>query len=283
MVVRTPTVRRRRLANELRRLREAADLTIEQVAESLECSSSKISRIETAQVNPTPRDVRDMLQLYKVGGERFDLLLQLAREARQKAGLYAEFRNLPFVTFADLEAAAESTSVYCSLVLPGFLQTADYARAIVRAVRLDLRAHPEEIEKRVEFRLARKARLTKDQTPRIWVVLDEAVLRRLVGGRETMRAQLDHVVELAAQPNITLQVLPFSAGAHAGIDGSFYIISFPDPADPDVVYIENTTSDLYLEDADAIRRYDQLFDRLRAAALDPDESVTFVANVAKEL
>ncbi len=283
MVVRTPTVRRRRLANELRRLREATSLTIEQVAETLECSSSKVSRIETAQVSPAPRDVRDMLQLYGVTVERAEALLQLAREARQKAGLYAEYKTLPFVIYAELEAAAESTNVYSAQGLPGFLQTADYAHAVLRAIRQDLRSQPEEIERRVGLRLARQDRLTKDHTPMAWVVLDEAVLRRVVGGRETMRAQLEHLGELADLPNVTLQVLPFSAGAHAGMDGSFYILNFPDTSDPDVVYIENTTSDLYLEDIGAIRRYEQLFNHLRAAALDPDESITFVANAAKGL
>ncbi len=252
---RTPTVGRRRLATELRKLRDVAGLTIEDVAARLECSSSKISRIETASVRPTPRDVRDMLQIYGVTGQRLDELQQIAREARQKGGLYAEFQNLSYKTLGELEADAESVDMYSESLVPGVFQIADYARAVLRAIRLDLKPH----------------------------VLDEAALRRLVGGREVMRAQIDHLRELAGLSNVTLQVLPFSVGAHAGMDGAFTVISFPDPFVPDVVFIENTTSDLYLEDAGAIRRYVQSFDHLRAAALDPGESVAFLTNVAKEL
>jgi transcriptional regulator with XRE-family HTH domain len=278
---RSPTVRRRRLGNELRRLRESAGLTIEQVADRLECSSSKVSRIETARVSATPRDVRDMLHLYGVADGRLDDLQQLARDARQPRLLYAEYRNLPNVTYADLEAAAESLNMFAGLLVPGILQTPEYAETVLRAIRLKPR--PEEIKSRVELRMARQTLLIEDERSSLWAVLDEAALRRLVGGREVMRAQIERLSDFADMPNITLQVLPFSAGAHAGMDGAFHVISFPDPADPDVVYIENTTSDLYLEDTDAIRRYKQLFDHLRATALDPVESVAFLANVAKEL
>ncbi len=260
---RTQTVGRRRLATELRKLRDAAGLTIEDVAARLDCSSSKVSRIETASVRPTPRDVRDMLQIYGVTGQRLDELQQIAREARQKGGLYAQFQNLSYKTLCDLEADAESVDMYSALLVPGLLQIPDYARAVLRAVCLHLKPQPEEIERRVEFRLLRQARLTEKERPALWVVLDEAALRRLVGGREVMRAQLDHLREVAAL--------------------SFTVISFPDPFVPDVVFIENTTSDLYLEDAGAIRRYVQSFDHLRAAALDPGESVAFLTNVAKEL
>ena len=286
-LVRSPTVRRRRLAAELRRLRDQAGLTIEQVAERLECSSSKISRIETASVNPLPRDVRDMLELYGVTGEQFEELRQLAREARQKDGLYSEYRDIPNVTMADLEVEAESIDQYSESVIPGFLQTPDYARAVLRAIRMDLRSQPEEIERRVEFRLERQRRLNErlaqEDPPSLWVVLDEAALRRLVGGREVMRAQLERISEIAEMSNITIQVLPFDVGAHAGMDGEFTVMSFPDPIHPDVVFIENTTSDLYLENADAIRRYVQLFDHLRAAALDTSESLAFLTEVAKGL
>jgi transcriptional regulator with XRE-family HTH domain len=280
---RNPTVRRRRLANELRRFREASGLTIEQVAERLECSSSKVSRLETAKASPTPRDVRDMLQIYGVTGQRLEDLLQMAREARQKSDLYTEFQDISYKrTMADLEVEAEFINQYSALLVPGFLQIPDYARATLRAIRI--KEEPGEIERRVEFRLARQKVLTQpDATVALWVVLDEAALRRQVGGREVMRTQLERLTEAAELPNITLQVLPFSAGAHAGMDGEFTIIGFPDPVDPGVVFIENSTRDLYLEDDGAIRRYRQLFDHLRAAALDPSESVAFIVNMAKEL
>jgi transcriptional regulator with XRE-family HTH domain len=279
---RSPTVRRRRLANELRHLREMTGLTIEQVAKHLDCSPSKISRIETASVSPTPRDVRDMLQLYGITGPQLDELRQFAREARQRSGLYAEYRDLrSTATVAELEVDAETINEYSALLVPGFLQTADYARAVLRAIRM--KPQPEEIERRVELRLARQAQLTREDPPALWVVLDEAALHRPVGGREVMRAQLEHLGKAAGLPSVTLQVLPFGAGAHAGMDGEFTIIRFREPADPDVVYIENSTRDLYLEDSDAIRRYILIFDHLRAAALDPDESVGFITNLAQAL
>jgi len=270
------------LANELRQLREAAGLTIEQVATELDCSPSKVSRIETASVSPTPRDVRDILHIYGVTGPQLEELPQFAREARQRGGLYAEYRDIrSTATVAELEVEAETINEYSALLIPGVLQTADYARAVLRAIRV--KPQPEDIERRVEFRLARQARLTREDPRALWVVLDEAALRRLVGGREVMRAQLEHLGEAAGWPSVTMQVLPFSAGAHAGMDGEFTIIRFREAADPDVVYIENSTRDLYLEDSDAIRRYILMFDHLRAAALDPVESATFITNVAKEL
>jgi len=275
-----PTVRRRRLASELRRLREADRLTIEQVAERMEVSSSKISRIETARVSPTTRDVRDLLDIYGISGDRRETLLRIAREARQKSWL-DEYSDLPFAATADMELAASSIRLYSALVVPGVLQTVDYAHAVLRAIRLDLEQR--EIERRVELRKSRQSFLARGEYPALWVVLDEAALRREVGGPEVMRAQLLRLVEATSIPNVTLQVLPFAAGAHSGMDGQFTVFSFAEAADQDVVYIENTTSDLYRESTDAIRRYNLLFDHLRAKALDPAHSAEFFAKVAKEL
>jgi hypothetical protein len=219
--------------------------------------------------------------MYGVSGQQRDELLQVAREARQRGGLYAEFQDLPIATLAHLEAEAETIYEYSALLVPGVLQTADYARAVLRAIRV--KPTPEEIERRVALRLARQARLTEEGPSTLWVVLDEAALRRHVGGHGVMRAQLEQLCDAAALPSVTLQVLPFTAGAHAGMDGEFTIIRFREPVDPDVVYIENSTRDLYLEDKDAIRRYLLIFDHLRAAALDPAESVSFITSLAKEL
>jgi transcriptional regulator with XRE-family HTH domain len=280
MAGRSPTVRRRRLASELRGLREIAGMTIEQVAERMEVSSSKISRIETARGGTPPRDVRDLLDIYGVTGEQRQTLLTIAREARQRNWLDA-YSDLPFAAMADMEGAASSMRAYSALVVPGLLQTVDYARSIIRAIRIDL--HQEEIERRVELRKGRQAILARDDSPALWVVLDEAALRRVVGGPEVQRAQLQRLVEATSIPRVTLQVLPFVAGAHAGLDGDFIIIGFEEDADRDVVYIESTMSDLYLESTDAIRRYNLLFDHLRAKALDPAHSADFFAKVAKEL
>jgi transcriptional regulator with XRE-family HTH domain len=281
MSSRSPTtVRRRRLGIELRGLREAAGLTIEQVAERLEYSISKISRIENAQVSATPGDVQGMLEVYEVSDSRRDELVQLAREARHK-GWWYDYRDLPKVPLSALETEAEFIFQFSALIIPALLQTRDYARAILEGIRLDL--HGDEIDRRLEFRAARQAMFTRDDPPTYWVVLDQAALHRWVGDRETMKAQLQYLRTAATSPNITLQVLPFSAGAHVGMDGEFTILRFAEPSDPDIIYVENAQGDLYLDDSNAIRRYNWIFDHLRAAAMNPVESSKFLTNVAEEL
>jgi transcriptional regulator with XRE-family HTH domain len=276
-VRRSPTVRRRRLGMELRRLREEADYTLERVAKTLECSDSKISRIETGQVGATPRDVRDMLALYGVDGKQRDELMQLARESRQK-GWWNTYDDRVIRTLIGFEAAATSIRAYEAMLIPGLLQTVDYARAVLRAVRPELR--PEQIERRVEVRTARQRDLTQADPPTLWVVVDEAALRRPVGGRDVMHEQLRRLAEAAAWPAVTMQVLPFDAAEHAGMDGAFTIYEFSEPADPAVVYLENATSDLYLETAEELRRYTLLFEHLRATALDPKDSSEFLSQLA---
>jgi len=277
---RSPTVRRRRLGMELRRLREDADYTLERVAETLECSDSKISRIETGQVGATPRDVRDMLELYGVDGKQRDELMQLAREGRQK-GWWNTYDDQVIRMLIGFEAAATTIRAYEAMVVPGLLQTVDYARAVIRAVRPGLR--PEDVERRVEVRTARQRDLVQTDPPTVWVVVDEAALRRPVGGVEVMHEQVLRLIETAAWPTVTLQVLPFESAEHAGMDGAFTIYEFSEPADPAVVYLENATSDLYLETAEELRRYTLLFDHLRAAAMKPKDSSEFLSGLAEEL
>ena len=277
---RSPTVRRRRLGMELRRLREEADYTLERVAERLECSDSKISRIETGQVGATPRDVRDMLELYGVNGEQRDELMQLAREGRQR-GWWNTFDDQVIRTLIGFEAAATSVHIYEAMVVPGLLQTVDYAHAVIRAVRPGLR--PEEIERRVEVRTARQRDLTEADPPTLWVIIDEAALRRPVGGPAVMREQLQRLIEAGRWPTVTLQVLPLDAAEHAGMDGSFTIYEFSEPDGPAVVYLENATSDLYLETAEELRRYTLLFDHLRAAAMKPKDSSEFLSDLALQV
>jgi transcriptional regulator with XRE-family HTH domain len=277
---RSPTVRRRRLGFELRRLREQAGFTIQQVAARLECSDSKISRIETGQVSATPRDVRDILELFGVAGAQRDELVQIAREARLK-GWWHTYDDRVIRALIGFEAAAATIRTYHSLLVPGLLQTVDYARAVTHAVRPDLSAS--EVERRVEVRTARQIHLPQEDPPSLSVVLDEAALRRPVGGSAVMSQQLRHLVEVAGLPNVRLQVLPFSAGVHAGMDGSFTIIGFPEPEDPEVVYLENATSDLYLEEPDDVRRYSVLFERISAAAMEPDASGVLLSDLVKEL
>jgi|SRR5215218_7643876 transcriptional regulator with XRE-family HTH domain len=274
------TVRQRRLARELRRLREGAHLTIEQVANKLELSPSTVSRIETAQVGIRPRDVRELLDIYGVAGVQRDELLQIARERRQQPW-WQEYRDLPNMALAGFEADATSISQFSALLVPGLLQTEAYAREVLTAIRLD--ARPGDIQRRMDLRLNRQALLTGETAPQYWVVLDEAVVRRPVGGPAVMGAQLEYLAQMAALPSVTLQVLPFSAGAHAGMDGEFTIFGYRAPEDPDVVYIENTGGDAYIEDADVTRRYNRIFDHLRAAALDPAESVRTLAELEHRL
>lgn len=276
---RSPTIRRRRLGAELRRRREAAGVTIDGVAERLECSASKISRIETGHTSATPRDVRDMLEIYGVLGAECDELVQIAREARQK-GWWHPYSTVLTGAYVGLEAAAQSVRAYEQQVVPGILQTEEYAKAMIKAARPDITA--DEVDRRVRVRLGRQSLLNQDDPIELWVVLDEAVVSRPVGGDGVMRAQLERLVEASDLPNVTLQILPFEAGGHAGMDGTFAILDFPEPSDPDVVYAENATGGLFLEKSDELRKYQFIFDHIRAAALGPEESVAYIAKLAKE-
>jgi transcriptional regulator with XRE-family HTH domain len=276
MTTRTPTRRRRRLGAELRRLREDAGLTIDRVAEALECSPSKVSRIETGQVSATPRDVRDMLALYRVPDARREAMVQIAREARQR-GWWQKFVDVPdgVPAYVGLEVAATSIDVYMALIVPALLQTADYARAVIGAVRPDLPAR--EIDRRVELRLRRQALLDQERPPTLRVLLDDTVLRRPVGGAAVMAAQRRRLLEDAARPAVTLRVLPVSAGAHAGMDGPFTIFGFPADAEPDVVALDSAADALYLEDPEDLRRYRRVFELLLPAALPPEASAELIA------
>jgi len=276
----SPTVRRRRLSGELRRLRDQAQLTIDDVAEKLACSASKISRIETGHVSVTPRDTREMLKLYGVEPNQLEALVQLAKEARKK-GWWHSYNEVFTGAFVGLEAETSSLRAYQALLIPGLLQTEDYMRAVIRAARPD--ATEAHVEKRVKARLARQRLLTDLDPPRYWAVIDEAVLCRTVGGPRVMHAQLNWLIARASLPHVTIQVLPFNAGAHAGMEGPFLILGFPEQADPDVVYVDNTTAGSYLEEPADILRYTLMFDYLRAAALAPDDTLTRIAAAAARL
>jgi transcriptional regulator with XRE-family HTH domain len=282
VVDRSPTVRRRRLGIELRRLRETAGLMIEDVATHLECSSSKVSRIETGKAVPRVRDVRDMLELYDVTDTQSDLLLTIVREAQQK-GWWTDYEDvLPaaFETYVGLEADAASLRTFQHHV-HGLLQTEEYARAMLRGAHL---SDSDGVERLVALRMRRQEMLSKTTNPiELWAVIDEAALHRRMGGTEVMRGQLQHLVEMAEQPNVTLQVLPFAKGAHAGVIGAFTVIEFPDPTDNDVVYVDSPAGNIYLEKDKDLRRYTLVFDHLRAAALPPDESIPFIDAVTRTL
>ncbi|MGH3494607.1 MAG: helix-turn-helix domain-containing protein [Sciscionella sp.] len=276
----SPTVRRRRLSAELRRLRELAGLTIEEVGERLECSASKISRIETGQVGVNPRDARDMLELYGLDDDERMALVALAREARHK-GWWHAYSEVFTGTFVGLESEAASLHTFQALLVPGLLQTEAYTRAVIRAIRPD--GDEAELERRIAGRIQRQKLLQDPEPPQYWAVIDEAVLWRTVGGRAVMRDQLWHLVAVAKLPWVTLQVMPFEAGEHAGMEGAFLILGFPETADEDVVYVEYTTSGVYLERESDVVRYTVMFDHLRAAALSPEETIGRLGQMAERL
>ncbi|MFC4609050.1 helix-turn-helix domain-containing protein [Streptomyces maoxianensis] len=276
-----PTVRRRRLGQELRRLRELKGMTAEEVAERLLVSQSKISRLENGRRSISQRDVRDLCGVYEVEDHRIvDSLMQMAKDSRQQ-GWWHAFGDIPYSVYIGLETDAASLRVYEPQVVPGLLQTRQYAEALIAG------ALPEsgttDVEKRVSVRVRRQERVNDTEHPlRLWVVIDEAALRRIVGDKQLMREQLEYLVELSQLPHVTVQVLPFDMGAHPGINGQYAILEFPDAADSSVVYIEGVTSDLYLEKANDVQKYSVMYEHLRAQALNVDHTRQFIADIAKE-
>ncbi|MEU3146998.1 MULTISPECIES: helix-turn-helix transcriptional regulator [unclassified Streptomyces] len=276
-----PTVRRRRLGQELRRLRELKGMTAEEVAERLLVSQSKISRLENGRRSISQRDVRDLCGVYEVEDQRIvESLMQMAKDSRQQ-GWWHAFGDIPYSVYIGLETDAESLRVYEPQIITGLLQTRAYAEAIVQGGSPE--SSEQDNDKRVEVRLRRQNRVTAETDPlRLWVVLDEASLHRVVGSRQVMREQLEHVMELSQQPHITVQVLPFEVGAHSGINGQYSILEFADAADSSVVYIEGVTSDLYLEKPQDVQKYTVMYEHLRAQSLNVEQSRQLVERVAKE-
>lgn len=279
----SPTVRRKRLGIELRRLREQASLTCEEVGQRLDCSGTRISRIETGKISVRPGDVRELLEVYGITGREADALAQLAREARHKGWWHTYGQVLPtwFEAYVGLESAATRFRDFQSMVVPGLLQTEDYARAVLRASPSP--GSPEDIDRLVALRMQRQATLASDSPPDLWVVLSENVIRVHVGGPAVMRGQLRRLIDIAGRSNVTLQVLPFTTAAHVHPISPFTILEFPDAGDPTVVYTEHLTGSLFLENPAEISRYTVVFDHLRAEALGTAPSVDLMARVAAEL
>ncbi|MBY8884841.1 helix-turn-helix domain-containing protein [Streptomyces sp. PTM05] len=276
-----PTVRRRRLGSELRKLREQKGMTAEEVAARLLVSQSKISRLENGRRSISQRDVRDLCGVYGVEDHRVvDSLMQMAKESRQQ-GWWHAFGDVPYSVYIGLETDAASLRVYESLVVPGLLQTPEYARAVIEGM------WPEnttaEIEKRTKVRLKRQDRITDPVNPmRYWAVVDEAALRRVTGDERIMSDQMQHLVKCSTMAHVTLQVLPYSVGAHPGMYGKFAILEFEDASDATVVYLEGVTSDLYLEKPNDVQDYSMMYEHLRALALGPDQSRQFIIELAEE-
>ena len=277
----SPTVRHRRLTLELRRLREAARLTCEEVADRMECSASKISRVETGRVSVSPRDVRDMLEIYGVPEDQRESLVQLARESRQKGWwhAYADSVQPHYATYLGLESAASEIRTFRVNHIPGLLQTEDYARAMIGQT-----AGKSQAEDHRRFAiLTERQRQSRANAPRVWAVLDEAALRRHVGGPEVMRAQIEHLRDLRSAPNFFLQVVPFGGEAQACMDSPFTILGFPDQADPNVVCLRYPTGVLWVEEMAEVDRYHTFFHHLQAAALSFDDTVNLMTSVLKDL
>ncbi|MEW2049861.1 helix-turn-helix domain-containing protein [Streptomyces sp. NBC_00377] len=276
-----PTVRRRRLGQELRRLRELKGMTAEEVAERLLVSQSKISRLENGRRSISQRDVRDLCGVYEVEDQRMvDSLMEMAKDSRQQ-GWWHAFGDVPYSVYIGLETDAASLRVYDPQVVPGLLQTRQYAEALISGALPE--APPADIEKRIQVRLRRQERIsTADNPLRLWAVLDEAALRRQVGNRQVMIEQLEYLLEMSQLPHVTVQLIPFTMGAHPGVSGQYAILEFPDAADSSVVYIEGVTSDLYLEKPQDVQKYSVMYEHLRAQALNADQTREFIAKVAKD-
>ncbi|MFD7135701.1 helix-turn-helix domain-containing protein [Streptomyces sp. NPDC059894] len=276
-----PTVRRRRLGQELRKLREDKGMTAEQVADRLLVSQSKISRLENGRRSISQRDVRDLCGVYEVEDQRIvDSLMQMAKDSRQQ-GWWHAFGDVPYSVYIGLETDAASLRVYDPQVVPGLLQTRQYAETLISGALPE--TAPTEIEKRVQVRMRRQERISAEENPlRLWTVMDEAALRRVVGNRSLMRDQLEHLVEQSQLPHVTVQVIPFDMGAHPGLNGQYAILEFPDASDSSVVYIEGVTSDLYLEKPNDVQKYSVMYEHLRAQALNVDQSRQFIADIAKD-
>lgn len=279
----TPTVKRKRLGIELRRLREEAGLTCEQVGDRLGYSGPRISRIETGKISAKPGDVHELLEVYGVTGEAATALEQLARDARRKGWWHTYGMNLPdwFQAYVGFEAEATVFRDFQPLYIPGLLQTEDYARAVLNAA--PVQDHPEDIDRQVALRMERQEILTKNDPPEFWFVISEAALRVRVGAPAVTRAQLLHLAELAGRPKIGIQVLPFTTPAHVNPISGFRILDFPDQRDPTIIYIEHLTGALFLERDDEVRRYTVIFDHLRAEALGKNPSVDLIRQIADEM
>ncbi len=279
-----PTVLRILLGAQLRRLRESKRISLEEAGNVIRASHSKISRLETGRVGFKDRDVVDLLTFYGVTDERErESLRELAGRAN-KQGWWHDYSDiLPnwFEAYVGLEEAATQIRAYEVQFIPGLLQTGEYARAVT------LLGHPNapvrDVDRRVGLRLARQVVFTRPNPPSIWAVLDEAVLRRPIGGAEIMRGQIRHLIELAQRPSVTIQVVPFQAGGHAAAGGPFSILRFAEHDLPDVVYLEQLTSALYLDKQEIVDSYLMVMDRLCVEATTPTNSIKTMRALLREL
>ncbi|WP_436760267.1 helix-turn-helix domain-containing protein [Streptosporangium sp. V21-05] len=275
------TVRLRRLAAELRQLRDSAQMTREDVTTRTSINTVTLYRIETAKARPQARTLQTLLDLYGVPEPRRTELIALSREAAQRGWLHSFPSELPehYTTYIGFESEAESVRNYESLYMPGLLQTQEYAEALVRGVLPTISG--DDVDSRVRARLERQKLLTSSTPLQLSAIVSEASLHCRVGSAKIMRKQLEHLIEVSAMSNVTFQVIPFEVGAYPGIQGSFAVLHFTEP-DPDIVYLESMAGDLFLEADVEINRYNLVFDYLRDLALSPEASRKLTADFVQK-
>ncbi|WP_101830467.1 helix-turn-helix domain-containing protein [Frankia canadensis] len=278
-----PTMRRRKLGAELKRLRLVAGLTMREAAKVLRATESKVSRMENGHVPFKQMDIEDLLDLYGVrdAATRAELV-DLGRDTRAVGWWHTFSDAVPqdFELYLGLEAGAATVSAFTCGFIEGLLQTPAYATVLIRGAAPG--ASVSEVDRRVRLRLERQHRLADANPPHLRVIMDEAVLRRPIGGPEVFRDQLRHLVSCAQRPNITLQVLPFGRGWHPAVGRSFTILAFPEDVCADVVYVEEVGSSLYVEKPGATARYKRMLDELAVIAMPPDESVQLIRTISEE-
>jgi transcriptional regulator with XRE-family HTH domain len=278
-----PTVRVRRLGMHLRHLREAAGLTLEEASVRMERSVSSLSKLETGRNIIRARDLRVILDLYGLKDERLrETLFALLADARKRGWWqgYGGVLSAASQDFLSLEADAGAMRVFETILIPGLLQTEDYIRAIIGA---DPLLPGREVEDRVSIRKARQSLLDRQEPFKLWAIIAESALWQQMGGPDVMRAQLRYLVEIANLDNVTLQVLPYTAGAHAGVDGPFAVLEFPEYDNWNIVYVGNLAGSVYLEQEEDIHRINMVFDHLRASSLPVGESLRTIKRVAEAL
>lgn len=280
MAATSPTVRQRELGKRLRGLRNRHGLTVEDVAEKLLCSATKISRLETGARRPSLRDVRDLCALYGVDETTSAEFMSLARGAREQVW-WTQYEDLNLDPYLGLEQDAVAITSYTTYYLPALLQTEDYTRAVIKtmAPKMD----PDIFQQRVEVRMRRQEVLEKVDRPRYRVLLDEAVLHRHIGGPTIMAAQIDKVLKAERDRKVTIQVIPFCVGANAAQDSNFVLLEFEKPNLSPIVFVEGLTGNQYIERETEIARYREAIEQLRDSALIPRESVRFIEELQKDV
>lgn len=280
------SVYRRQLSAQLKELHDRSGKTLAEVGQVIEVNQGSLSRIMNGDRGTSPVLVKAMLDCYGVTDPavREDILDLVRADQAQRQKWWRKYSAVINTTqyggYLELEQSATTLRSYEPLLIPGLLQTADYAHQVITAMRVDLDA--KQVQALVDVRMKRQALLAGDDAPKLWAVIDEAALRRISGAPDVLKGQVEHLLDLEPRTNITLQLLPFDAGFHPGLYGSFMLMGFPEP-NPDVVWVENLTNSVYFEGSEDVGRYTEVFDHLRATALGPPETRSRIKEMIKEL